>query len=96
MTRFRLSAAMPRKPLAVTPPKSPKSPKAPKSKGADVWAATFEAWLPLLALVAPLSLFLSALARATGAPLCFPLPGASVEAFCGCSIRGAPRTRCDR
>ena len=35
--------------------------------GAGVWASTFEAWLPLLALVAPLSLFLSALVRASGA-----------------------------
>ena len=35
--------------------------------GAGVWASTFEGWLPLLALVAPLSLFLSALVRASGA-----------------------------
>ena len=35
--------------------------------GERVWASTFEAWLPLLALVAPLSLFLSALVRASGA-----------------------------
>ena len=35
--------------------------------GVSVWINTFEAWLPLLALVAPLFLFVSALARASGA-----------------------------
>ena len=35
--------------------------------GVDVWSNTFETWLPFLALVAPLSLFLSALVRASGA-----------------------------
>ena len=39
----------------------------PVDDGVVFWTTAFEAWLPLLALVAPLSLFLSALVRASGA-----------------------------
>jgi hypothetical protein len=41
-------------------------------QGRDEWVNTLAAWLPLLALAAPLSLFASALVRATGAAT---LPG---------------------
>ena len=34
--------------------------------GVNIWVSALAAWLPLLALVAPLSLFASAVVRATG------------------------------
>ena len=44
-----------------------------RDAGVDYWASTLDRWLPLLSLVAPLFLFLSAVVRASGAGL---LPGA--------------------
>ena len=60
--------------LGYTPKKAPPSPAktGASNAGVNYWARTLDGWLPLLSLVAPLTLFVSALARASGAGL---LPG---------------------